>query len=80
MAATGNYRRRIEDIPTAIKTLEDRTTLQDAANFLFHIKFARTETPTTRRHWFGVAGPVPDAPWDGLRQGGRRCPRSALLK
>jgi hypothetical protein len=34
MAATGNYRRRIEDIPVAIKTLDDRAALLDAANFL----------------------------------------------
>jgi hypothetical protein len=34
MAATGNYRRRKEDIPVAIKTLDDRATLLDAANFL----------------------------------------------
>jgi len=34
MAATGNYRRRIKDIPVAIKTLDDRATLLDAANFL----------------------------------------------
>jgi len=34
MAATGNYRRRIEDIPAAVIALNDRATLLDAANFL----------------------------------------------